>query len=140
MNKYLQEIHKAKTDMARTVVIDLDGVLTDFENCKVGCNYEGYPKTYKQLQRDKCPLREGAQEFINNLRKKGFKIIIHTSRIPEEGFVTVKWLWRNKIHYDRIRYNKPRGIIYIDDLAHEFKNFKEAEKEICNRSPSSQTS
>ena len=133
MNKYIKEIQKYKTDMAKTVVIDLDGVLTDFENCTYGCDYSDYPEKWQKLQRLKCPLRPGAVEFLTRLKEMGLKIIIYTSRIQAEASDTYAWLTQNKVPYSDIVFGKPRGVIYIDDLAHEFKNFTEAEKEIIRR-------
>jgi uncharacterized HAD superfamily protein len=130
MNKYLSEIHKANNSMSKTIVIDLDGVITDFESCKVGCDYSGYPKTHTQLQRSKCPLRKGMKEFLDHLKNQGYSITIFTSRVSSESHVTRQWLEENKIHYDNISFDKPRGFIYIDDLAHEFTTTYEAFKEI----------
>lgn len=120
--------------MAKTIVIDLDGVIADFENCKEGCDYSGYPETYQQLKRLNCPLREGAIEFLTKIKSQGFKIIIYTSRVQQESKLTLDWLKKYKIPYDELYLDKPRGIIYIDDLAHEFKSFEEAEKCLKNRS------
>ena len=139
MNKYLKEIQKFKTDMSRAVVVDLDGVITDFEHCTVGCNYTGYPERWQQLKRDQCPLRQGAVEFLTRLKNSGLKIIIYSSRIQQESKSTWNWLKKHHVPFDELVLDKPRGFCYIDDLAHEFKSFEEAEKEICARNPSSQT-
>ena len=141
MNKYLKEIHKAKTDMAKSIVIDLDGVITDFEHCSIGCDYTGYPEKYLQLQRDKCPINPDAISTLKKIKSKGMRIIIYTSRILAEKKVTENWLKKNGVIYDELVFGKPRALLYCDDLAHEFKSWDNLLKEIDKRctNPSSQT-
>lgn len=133
MNKFLSEIHKANNAMSKTIVIDLDGVIADFENCTVGCDYSGYPETATSLRRDLCPVCEGMSGFLEELKSEGYKIIIHTSRVTDEMYATICWLQEHNIRYDEIYFNKPRGFIYVDDLAHEFKSIADVRSEIKRR-------
>ena len=130
--KYLDEIAKAQTDMAKTVIIDIDGVLVDFDNCTEGCDYSGYPHTIN-LRRDKCPEMDGAKEALSVFKNMGLTIILVTSRVEEERDVTVKWLEDHDLLYDSLVMGKPRGIIYIDDLAYKFTDWNETLHEVIYR-------
>ena len=120
--------------MSNTVVIDLDGVIIDFENCEYRgtCNYTNYPHG-STLHRDKCKYNTDSRSIINLLDTMGINIIIYTSRDECERGVTEKWLSDNGIHYDELVMNKPRGFIYIDDLAHRFTSWHETYHEIVTR-------
>jgi len=132
MNKYLEEIGKAQTSMAKTIIVDIDGVLVDFENCKEGCDYSTYPDTIN-LRRDKCPVMVGARESLETFQKMGLKIILVTARVEEERPETIQWLFKHNIPFDEIHFNKPRGFIYIDDLAHKFTGWNNALHEVVYR-------
>jgi hypothetical protein len=133
--KFLAEIMKLGTEMSKTIVVDLDGVIVDFENCpnRGICDYSGYP-TSSKLKRTECKVNPSASTFLNRIRDElGLKIVIVTSRVQSESYHTKIWLKTNNIPYDEIHFNKPRGLIYIDDLGHEFKSWSNVFKEIKKR-------
>jgi hypothetical protein len=120
-------------DMRHNIVVDLDGTIVDIMNCDEKCDYEDYPKNCENLRRDKCPMVNGAFECLLKLKKLGFKIIIWTSRVESERVDTVMWLKKNNIPFDELVMEKPRGFIYIDDMAHPFNNWYTTLNEICRR-------
>ena len=122
-DRYLEEIMKGNSEMKDTICIDLDGVIVDFLNCKEGCDYTDYPKDISKLKRNLCPINPTAPQAIRALKGLGLKIIIHTSRIEKERKATEYWLEKHKVPYDKLIMNKPRGFIYIDDLAFRFKSW-----------------
>ena len=108
------------------VIIDIDGVITDYESCKEGCDYFGYPENHKVMKRDKCPLKKGAREVMQFYRDVlKLKIRLWTSRVEEERLVTLDWLIKNKIPFDELVMEKPRGFIHIDDLSYHFTDWAE---------------
>jgi hypothetical protein len=109
--------------MKDTICIDLDGVITDFLNCKEGCNYKEYPRDSKNLKRELCPLNPTAPEAIRALKNLGLKIVIWTSRVEEERTETMKWLNKHEIPFDDLIMDKPRAFIYVDDLAFRFSSW-----------------
>jgi len=131
MRNFKDEILKANNNMAKTIVIDLDGVIVDFKNCKEKCDYSGYPQNIT-LKRDKCPLDPEAKSVLFEIAKKGYKIVIYTSRVREEREVTEQWLEKHGITYHRLEMEKPRARIYIDDLAHKFTDWKEIREMMKN--------
>jgi len=130
---YINEILKSNNSMASTVVVDLDGVVVDFRKCTCNCDYSNYPNSTDKLKRLECPLNEDALVVLNYIRSLGLKITIHTGRVDTERTVTEQWLKSNKVPYDLLVLNKPRGFIYIDDLAHEFINWVNVQREILHR-------
>lgn len=111
----MEEIKKIGTsleEVALTVAIDFDGVIHSYEDgYKDGSIYG--------------TLVPGARECITKLKKKGYKIIIHTSRIVsfETGLVSPKrlddvrdWLIKNEVPFDSIA-PKVIAAVYIDDRA-----------------------
>ena len=129
MNHDTQDVSKATNDhgmdpsMERTVCVDLDGVIADFYNCRVGCRYDGYPNNYRNLKRSQCPVSRGARESLLEIHER-FRIIILTARIEAERQVTERWLEDNMIPYDELIMGKPRAFIYIDDFAFTFRDWK----------------
>lgn len=122
-----------KHPMFNTVVIDLDGVISDYKTCEVGCDYFKYPKYLEKLKRHLCPVKEGAKESLEQLKSMGIKIVIQTSRVEEEREVTEKWLKENKIPYDELKTDKPRGFVYIDDHGWLFGDWDNAMERILER-------
>lgn len=93
----------------KLLIIDIDGVLA-----------------VEQLD---IPLEErnavnGAQNSIKLLQKKGYKIILLTSRFRSQKEATIEWLNKNNIPFDDIIFGKPRGILYIDDRGYRFRGWK----------------
>ncbi len=105
------------------VIVDLDGTICEFR--KSGQTYA-----------DVLP-KEGAIEFLNELKREGHTIIIHTARnmnsqghnvgrvMKNVGLITLQWLDKYKIPYDEIFFGKPNGDITIDDRALRFSTWKE---------------
>jgi len=123
MNKFLEEIKRSKNPMNDTIVIDLDGTIIDFNNCpnRGTCDYTPYPDS-SGLKRQECKLDPCATPFLRLIKCMGLKIVILTARVESERKVTEWWLNYNKVPYDELVMNKPRGFIYIDDLGANFHN------------------
>lgn len=111
----------------KTVAVDLDGTLLDFDN-----GWAGH-KTFGNL-------KEGAKEALEHFRTKGFKIMIYTTR--NEVDLVKKLLDKYGLAYDWINENPthpPCGSnkliadFYIDDRAIHFTNWKDVIKEVENR-------
>lgn len=87
-----------------TISIDLDGVLN---------NYEKYNKN------DIPTIRLGAKEFIKELHKCGYKLVLFTNRKP---LLATKWLIENDLdkYFSDVTNVKPMAIIYLDDRALKF--------------------
>lgn len=117
-----------------TICVDLDGVLVDCKNCKVGCDYSKYPENYRELKRTLCPPMEGAWLAMKKLKDMGFEVIIYTARHEVERPITTKWLHDHNIEYNKLVMGKPIGFIYIDDLAHHFNGWDLAMNEVNRRS------
>jgi len=132
MRDFQKEIKKASNEMSRTVVVDLDGVIVDFKNCKENCDYSGYPE-HITLRREKCPLDPEAVDVLREFKKAGLTIIINTSRVEEEREVTEQWLREHDVPYDRLVTMKPRGFVYLDDLAHKFVGWKNAKQVVLGK-------
>ena len=133
MNRFLDEIKKANNEMSRTIVVDLDGVIVDFNSCEEGCDYSSYPEKPEKLHRMKCPLASGCIEVLNYLKYKGINIIIHTGRTEAEREITEKWLKLHKVPHDQLIMEKPRGFIYCDDLGYQHTNWSATQREILRR-------
>jgi hypothetical protein len=103
------EGRSAATGVARdqpTVVFDLDGVL---------CEETGLGHTDYATRR---PLNGIA--LLNEVRAKGFRIVIHTARWVEDRDETERWLRANNVRYDELVLGKPAAVAYIDDRALRF--------------------
>jgi len=130
---FKKEITKANNSMANTIVVDLDGVIVDFKNCKEDCDYANYPHNLAGMKRHKCPVDPEAVKTLQELKDKGYYIIINTGRDKKEETITKTWLLKNKIPYDELRTEKPRGFIYIDDLAHKFTSWKNVREAVLEK-------
>ncbi len=108
------------------IIIDLDGTI---------CEIKKKNQTYSEVK-----LKEGAKDFIDNLKKDGHYIIIHTARNMRTcnsnigkvnkniGLITLQWLKTNEIQFDEIYFGKPNGDIYIDDRSIRFNTWNELSK------------
>lgn len=117
----------------KTVAIDLDGVILDFdwdEWIESGMAYFGKPKADSKVA-------------LRKLKRMGYKIIIHTCRtrpdmhglkMPTLRKYVREILKSNNIPYDEIwsKQGKPLASYYIDDCAIEFKNWEQVLKKIKN--------
>jgi hypothetical protein len=106
-------------NIKKRVMIDLDGTIHKYsQGWKDGSIYDD--------------AFDGAKESIENLRDKGYQIVIHTARLyndPSEkdgGYKTkdevAEWLDKNDIYYDDITHEKMPAEFYIDDKAIQIKN------------------
>lgn len=75
----------------------------------------------------------GAQEVINKLASYGHEIILWTARFEEDRKVTEEWLDKHGIRYHKLVMGKPRGDIYIDNCAIEFRGWDQVELELKRR-------
>ena len=108
-----EELDKA----IKKILIDLDGTIHKYSKGFIDGSMYDVPN-------------EGAVEFINELKNKGFSIIIYTARIQteddsnnrEQTLKIKNWLKKYKIPYDDIISKKIPAIAYVDDRAVEFKN------------------
>lgn len=109
----------------KTIVIDFDGVIAEYEGWKDGAIGE--------------PV-EGVVKALEHLRALGFRLVIQTCRThPLWGasnsltnlLKLVVWLRTNKIPYDEIDlYGKAIGDYYIDDRAIRFRNWDQALRDL----------
>ena len=103
----------SKENLEKIIAIDMDGTI-----CTINDKYQD------------CELLEGARESINYIKKKGYKVYIHTGRHILNAEITIKWLTDNNINYDHIVFGKPPAKYYIDDKAVKFDNWKNVLKTI----------
>lgn len=96
--------------MPKTIMIDLDGVLNDYDG-----NYN---------ENEIAPLREGAREFLEELAKD-YEIEIFTVRNKK---LTIEWLRNNNLLdliKDVTNVKNPYASIFIDDRGINFSgNYK----------------
>jgi len=66
------------------------------------------------------PFRDCIRK-LNRLHRDGHYICIFTARTDEHMDVTIRWLIKHRVRYDKILFNKPRitrrhrGYYYIDN-------------------------
>jgi hypothetical protein len=72
-----------------------------------------------------CPVNVTSVRVIHELRKNGYKIVIHTSRVSAERKITVNYLAFVNCEYDELVMDKPPAFLYIDDNGFRFTNWKE---------------
>lgn len=101
----------------KTISVDLDGVLDN----------------YTKYDANNIPeIKEGAREFIQELYKNGYNLILFTNRKP---LLASKWLIENKLdkYFSDVTNVKPKATIYIDDRAIKFNgNYEKTLNEIKN--------
>ncbi|MBK9118001.1 MAG: hypothetical protein IPM18_00110 [Phycisphaerales bacterium] len=103
---------------ARTIMVDLDGVL---------CSEESFHNR---------PLAEplpGAREALRKLRAAGHTVIIYTARGWGEQRVTEHWLRQHEFEYDGLHMGKPIADVWIDDRAIGFRDWVQALAELDQR-------
>lgn len=82
--------------------VDIDGVLTIETH---GWNYE-----------DRTPRWE-IIEIINKLYYEGNHITLFSSRYPSDKIITMRWLNKYGVKFNKLILGKPKFEIYIDDIA-----------------------
>lgn len=115
------------------VIVDIDGVIVDFNNCPHKCDYSGYPETAGTLKRMHCPIMKDAIKYLLKIRKLGLNIVLYTSRVESERAVTEKHLKKCGVPYDELRMDKPMGFILVDDMCHSFTSWRRAYRAVTSR-------
>lgn len=94
--------------MKKTVVLDIDGVLAvpDKENAH-----------------ERCLPVKNAVHGVHELRKRGYRVVLHTSRPEEDRKKTLRWLTRNGFGSVKLVMDKPGGDYYVDDKALKFTSW-----------------
>lgn len=82
--------------------VDLNGVLDTFSG------FRG-PESYD-------PPRPGAREFLEELRARGFSVVIFTTRWADD---VRRWLRQHKLDdlVDDVTDRKPAAFVFVDDRA-----------------------
>lgn len=96
--------------MKKTIVLDFDGVIHSYDRGWYDGTIYGHP----------IP---GAKEVLWDLIHEGYDVVIHTSRPNWEEIP--KWMEDNGLPLLEIIPGKPKGILYIDDRAVRFTNWKD---------------
>lgn len=94
-----------KMPKPKTLAIDFDGVVHDYKNPLPG-------------KRMGAPF-SGAEEAIDDLIQRGYKIVIHTTKAttPEGKQAVEDWLDHYTIDHHEVTAVKPDAEFYIDDKA-----------------------
>lgn len=94
------------------IAVDFDGVIHDHKHPIAG-------------RRMGAPI-EGTQQALDILRRKGYKIVIHSVWGDDKGQKTISdFMNYYKLPYDEITNIKPNAEYYIDDKAIHFTNWKD---------------
>ena len=104
-NSLNQPVYGKEHAYKPVIAVDLDGVLNN----------------YTKYEENNIPeIKAGAEEFIKELHKKGYKLVLFTNRKP---FNASKWLIENKLdkYFSDVTNVKPIASIYIDDRALNFR-------------------
>jgi hydroxymethylpyrimidine pyrophosphatase-like HAD family hydrolase len=85
----------------KTIVVDFDGTIV---------TYDGWKGQYIYGE-----IIPEARETLKQIKKNGFRIMIHTCRNWVEQQTIEDYLSINDIPYDLVICGKPFGLFYIDD-------------------------
>lgn len=108
------------------ICVDLDGVI---------CQLRRPDQSYNDLE----PVR-GAVDALRQWRSDGHTVIIHTARhmkstggnvglvVARLGSVTLDWLERHGVEFDKLHFGKPHADVYIDDNAVRFATWDQLTK------------
>ena len=107
----MQEIDVNKKN--KTIAIDFDGVIHKYSK-----GYLGQQNVYDEPT-------EGTHETLKELKRKGYHLIIVSSR-PVEPIR--KWLRQNDLlgYFDDITNTKRPALVYVDDKAWHFERGQES--------------
>lgn len=91
----------------KTVVFDFDGVIHSYKSGWCGSSVIPDPPV------------DGIKKAIDDIRAKGYKCVVVSTRCAEpQGLQAIlSWLNDNDIEVDDVRAEKPPAIVYIDDRA-----------------------
>lgn len=125
----------------KTIAVDLDGTLAEYKKW-IGVKVIGKPLP-------------GAKEFLEELHRRGYRILIYTARtagrnkgkVQDNGLtkytqedlnaIVENWLKKNDMPYDAIHFgdSKPAASAFVDDRAVECRpqeNSKAYEEALAN--------
>lgn len=90
-----------------TVALDFDGVI------------HSYSSGWQGASNIPDPPVPGIKEAINELRQRGYQIMVFSSRATTyPGYNAIReWMTRNHIHFDNITSEKPPCLVTVDDRA-----------------------
>lgn len=110
-----------KSKQLPTLAIDLDGVLHDY-NSVLNAGIMGDPI-------------KGSKEAMDFLYKKGYTLVIYSIKADTKyGEKKVsEWLNQHEIPYHDISVSRPAAALYLDDKGLQFKNWKQAIRDIDKR-------
>lgn len=97
--------------MARTIVLDFDGVL------------HSYTSGWKGAEAIPDPPTPGAQDFVRSLQDAGYTVVICSTRAesPEGADAMAAWLYANDFpDFLGLTHGKPPALVYLDDRALRF--------------------
>lgn len=123
-----------KIKYSQTVLVDMDGVIADFESefCdRFGYEHREmfnlsarYPEVDKSLieelvaspysYENLIPIFGGAVALLSNLRSRGFYTVIMTSRSKELAEVTREWLEGFEIQYNELWFAQNKAVAIQD--------------------------
>jgi len=122
-SKEIGQFVKIYTKVAtkKTVAIDFDGVIHSYKQGWTGPVPEDPPV-------------DGALDFIHFLEKKGYEVVIFSSRAKTKEGVegTEKWLSEHGFPKLDVRHEKPEALLYIDDRGFRFTGVWDDLKEFIN--------
>ena len=142
--RFAQEQQLSELQHQQVVIIDIDGVLSNYPTCfydwlatdGFGNTYQaqtyyeslalkdrlGLKKKYRQSGvKANLPVLAGAREMLNILRVEGLKIVLLTNRPYAEHYRiypdTLEWLYKNDLKYDAILWARDKGIEAINHFS-----------------------
>ena len=104
------------SDDARIVSVDFNGVLDTYAGWQGAAHFD--------------PPRPGARAFLDALRARGFRIIIFTTRYPDDVW---RWLRDHALEdvVSEVTNRKPAAHVFVDDRAICFRgDFDDTLKQI----------
>jgi len=132
----IDSFEKKKKNVLRTVYPEQTSPST--ENKRVMIDFDGVISSYKHGWMNGKLVDEpnlGTKEAIDELHNKGYEIVIFTTRAstsydvgpPASRLVEdlKNYLQTHNIYYDFITAEKLPAVVYIDDRAIRFKNWKQ---------------
>lgn len=143
--RYNQEILNVINKKDKVCAIDLDNTLSNSDeyftkifNKEYNTNlldkqsikdsigdlrYEEFKYSYRESgEKVNIPVKRGAKELCDYLKRKGFKIVIISARPYEKHSRifpdTLEWLANNEIQYDAVYFEKDKHIKILKELSH----------------------
>jgi FMN phosphatase YigB (HAD superfamily) len=99
--------------MTLIAAVDFDGVIHDFKN----------PVPHRRMG----PPLPGAKEGLEELRRRGYELVIFTVWGDEKGQKTISdFMNYYELPFDSITNIKPNAAFYLDDKAVRFTDWNEA--------------